>query len=93
MDPMDLETFLVAVYCVTDDALHNVLRGARLRQRGPRPRLADSEVVAMEITGEFLGIETDHGLYRYFRRHWRQLYPQLLHVHRTTFARRRTCGR
>jgi hypothetical protein len=32
---MDLETFLVAVYCLTDDALSTVLHGVRLRQRGP----------------------------------------------------------
>jgi hypothetical protein len=62
---MDLETFLVAVYCLTDDTLHavlpTVLHTTRLRQRGPTPRLADSEVVTMEIAGEFLGLETDSG--------------------------------
>jgi hypothetical protein len=84
---MDLETFLVATYCVVDDGVHNVLRGARLRQRGPAPRLADSEVLAMEIAGEFLGIETDYGIYRYFRRHWPALHPRLRTVHRTTFLR------
>jgi hypothetical protein len=84
---MDLETFLVAVYCETDDALRTMLHGARLRQRGPRPRLADSEVLAMEVAGEFLGHETDAGIYRYFRRHHRALFPLLATVHRTTFAR------
>jgi hypothetical protein len=84
---MDLETFLVTVYCMTDDALATMLHGARLRQRGPAPRLADSEVLAMEIAGEFLGVETDAGLYRYFRRHHRALFPALATVHRTTFLR------
>jgi hypothetical protein len=84
---MDLETFLVAVYCLTDDHLRTVLHGARLRQRGPTPRLADSEVVAMEVAGEFLGVETDAGIYRYFRRHHRALFPALATVHRTTFLR------
>jgi hypothetical protein len=84
---MDLETFLVAVYCVTDDALQNVLHGTHLRQRGPAPRLGDSEVIAMELAGEYLGIETDLGIYRYFRRHWAPLFPALPHVHRTTFLR------
>src|SRR5690348_7857442 len=84
---MDLETFLVAVYCLIDDALRTMLHGARLRQRGPTPRLADSEVLTMEIAGEFLGVETDAGLYRYFRRHHRALFPALHTVHRTTFLR------
>lgn len=92
---MELETFLIAVYCLTDDTLrsvlhdlsHNVLHGVRLRQRGPQPRLADSEVIALEISGEFLGLETDRGIYHYFRRHWAALYPRLQTVHRTTFLR------
>ncbi len=84
---MDLETFLVAIYCTSDDALHNVLHGGRLRQRGPAPRLGDSEVIAMEVAGEYLGMETDSAIYRYFRRHWPQLFPRLRTVHRTTFLR------
>jgi len=84
---MDLETFLVAVYCLTDDALHTVLHGVRLRQRGPTPRLSDSEVVAMEVAGEYLGFDTDDAIYRYFRRHWVPLFPRLQTVHRTTFLR------
>ena len=84
---MDLETFLVAVYCTSDDTLQNVLHGARLRQRGPAPRLGDSEVIAMEVAGEYLGLETDHAIYRYFRRHWPELFPRLRTVHRTTFLR------
>jgi hypothetical protein len=64
-----------------------MLRGVRLRQRGPAPRLADSEGVTMEIAGEFLGVETDAGIYRYFRRHWPDWFPALARVHRTTFVR------
>jgi hypothetical protein len=84
---MDLETFLVAVYCLTDDHLRILLHGARLRRRGPAPRVTDSEVLAMEVAGEFLGYETDRGIYRYFRQHWRPLFPALATVHRTTFLR------
>jgi hypothetical protein len=84
---MDLETFLVAVYCETDDALRTMLHGARLRQRGPGPRLADSEVLAMEGAGEFLGHATDAGIYRYVRRRHGALFPRLATVHRTTCLR------
>jgi hypothetical protein len=80
---MDLETFPTAVYCLTDD----FLAGQKLRQRGPRPTLSDSEVLTMEIAGEFLGLDTDTGLFRYFRRHHAALFPKLQSVHRTTFAR------
>ncbi len=80
---MGLETFLTAIYCLTDD----FLAGQKLRQRGPQPTLSDSEVLTMEIAGEFLGIDTDTGLFRYFRRHHAALFPKLRTVHRTTFAR------
>lgn len=84
---MDLETLIVTVFCKVDDWLKEWLKGKRLRQRGPQPTLSDSEVLTMEIVGEFLGIETDKGIYQYFRTHWSDWFPGLRQVHRTTFAR------
>jgi hypothetical protein len=82
---MDLSTFIVSVFCLTDDWLQE---GRRIRQRGPEPTLADSEVLTMEIVGEFLGIDTDEGLYAYLRRHYAAgWFPALSKVHRTTFTR------
>jgi Transposase DDE domain len=82
---MDLTTFLVSVFCLIDDWL--IDQGWRLRRRGPTPTLTDSEVLTIECVGEFLGIDTDAGLYTYFRRHWGDWFPALARVHRTTFAR------
>jgi Transposase DDE domain len=84
---MDLETFIVAVFCLVDDFVRDLCHGRRLRQRGPAPILADSEVLAVEITGEFLGLDTDCGLHAYFRRHFGHLFPGLRTIHRTTFLR------
>jgi hypothetical protein len=84
---MDLETFLTAVYCLIDDTLRSLLHGARLRARGPAPTLADSEVLTMEVVGEFLGFDTDVGIHAYFRRHWTALFPAMRQVHRATFHR------
>jgi hypothetical protein len=80
---MDLNTFIIAAFCLVDDHLE----GKRLRERGPLPKLSDAEVLTIEIIGEFLGIETDKGIYRYFRRHYSEWFPALGEVHRTTFAR------
>jgi hypothetical protein len=92
---MDLSTFIIAVFCLTDDWL----QGKKLRQRGPSPELSDAEVLTIEIVGEFLGIDTDEGLYAIISGitigEW---FPTLKEVHRTTFtrqaasARRQTCG-
>jgi hypothetical protein len=80
---MDLNTFIVAVFCLVDDRL----KGRRIRQRGPAPKLSDSEVLTIEIVGEFLGLDTDEAIFRYFRRHHAEWFPTLGEVHRTTFAR------
>jgi hypothetical protein len=54
---MELTTFIVSVFCLLDDWL----AGQHLRQRGPKPTLADSEALTIECVGEFLGIDTDIG--------------------------------
>lgn len=80
---MDFSTFLITVFCLVDDWLGD----RKLRRRGFAPTLADSEVLTIEIAGEFLGIDTDSGLYRYFRRHYGDWFPGLRKIHRTTFVR------
>jgi hypothetical protein len=82
---MDLESFIITVFCTIDDFLRQSC--PKLRQRGPAPMLADSEVLTIEAVGEFLRIDTDRELYAYFRRHFGDLFPGLLTIHRTTFAR------
>ena len=84
---MDLETLIIAVFCLVDDFVRDLCRDRDLRRRGPAPVLADSEVLTVEIVGEFLGLDTDQGLHAYFRRHFGHLFPALRAVHRTTFAR------
>ena len=80
---MDLSTFIVSVFCLVDDQL----KGRRIRQRGPTPKLSDSEVLTIEIVGEFVGIDTDKGIHLFFRRHYAEWFPALGEVHRSTFAR------
>lgn len=85
---MDLEDFIVAMFVRIDDAVQAWrAAGGVLRTRGPQPILADSEVLTMETVGEFLGIDRDAELVRYFRAHHRPLFPNIARVHRTTFAR------
>lgn len=81
---MDLSTFIIAVFCLVDDRLKDQ---ELLRQCGPSPKLSGAELITIEIIGEFLGIDIDKALHRYFRRHYREWFPTLRFVHRTTFAR------
>ena len=80
---MDLDTLIVTVFCLIDDALD----GQRLRLRGPQPVLADAEVLTMEAVGEYLAMDQDKAIFTYFRRHFAHFFPALRRVHRTTFTR------
>jgi hypothetical protein len=82
-----LEILIIVVFCLVDDFVRDLCRGRRLRQRGSHPILADSEVLTVEIVGEFLGLDTDQGLHAHFRRHFGHLFPGLRTVHRTSFLR------
>ncbi len=84
---MSLDDLIIAWFCVIDDLLPKVTEGKRLRQRGPAPKLADSEVLTMEVVGTYLGLSQDKALVTYFRRHWTAFFPALAHLHRTTFVR------
>jgi hypothetical protein len=84
---VDLDTFIVTTYCLIDDLFEELLHGRRLRSRGPKPILDDREVLTMELVGEFLGIDTEKGIFLFFRTHYGEWFPALTRVHRTTFTR------
>ena len=85
---MSLTDLIIRAFCLIDDTLDAFVRDhGPVRTRGPRPTLADSEVLTVEVVGALLGIETDAGLYRHFRRYHADLFPALARVHRTTFTR------
>ncbi|MCP5124926.1 MAG: IS982 family transposase [Gammaproteobacteria bacterium] len=81
---MPLEDFIITVFCWVDEHLNALLGDHCLRSRGFAPKLNDSEVITMEVVGEFLGLDTDVGIWKYFGRHWPSWFPEL--GSRTTFA-------
>lgn len=83
---MDLSTFIVSVFCLIDGRVED----RALRARGPLPKLSDAEILTIEIVGEFLGMDTDEAIFRYFRHHYGEWFPALGELHRTT-PRGRTC--
>ena len=50
---MPLEDFIITVFCWVDEHLNALLGDHRLRSRGFAPKLNDSEVITMEVVGEF----------------------------------------
>ena len=58
---MDLNTFIISVFCLIDDRIE----GRHFRARGPLPKLSDAEVLTIEVVGEFLGLDEDTELLAY----------------------------
>jgi hypothetical protein len=73
---MPLEDFIISVYCCVEDIYREIAK-TPLRTRGFAPKLTDSEVITMEIVGEFLGKDQDIQIWSYFRDHWRSWFPNL----------------
>jgi hypothetical protein len=83
---MSVTDYLLHVFYLIDTET-KAMNLPRLRRRGPEPGLSDSEVITMELAGEFLGIDTDKGIWQFFRRYHRAEFPALARVDRSTFAR------
>ena len=81
----DTEEFIIAVYLCVDAHLSQLLELYPPRKRGFAPSLSDSEVLTMEIVGEFFGHHCETDLWKYFHRHWLSWFPML--PSRTTFVR------
>jgi len=84
---MNLDDFIITCFCWIDDGMSMLTLPQRLRQRGPMPKLSDSEVLTMEVVGSYLGISQDESLFPFFQEHYAHFFPRLAHVHRTTFVR------
>ncbi|MGV3740336.1 MAG: IS982 family transposase [Gammaproteobacteria bacterium] len=74
---MPIEDFIITVYCLIDDKVKKITYTHALRTRGFEPKLSDSEVIMMDIVEEFFGKDTDTGIWRYFKEHWRAWFPGL----------------
>lgn len=83
----DLELFMVAVYCLIADELYP----AFCRQYGPprragfEPTLSDPECLTLEVVGQYLGYDTQEGLYEQMRARFGAWFPGL--ADRVAFVR------
>ena len=73
---MRVEDFIITVHCCVAES-YGELVTSPLRRRGFETKLSDAEVITLEIVGEFMGKDTDKGVWRYFHSHWHHWFPQL----------------
>ncbi len=82
---MERDIFIISVYCLVVEIMQKIETGYNLRQKGFPPKLTDSEVITIEICGEFFKLHEDTEIYSYFKRHYLAYFPNL--PERTTFVR------
>ena len=63
----NIDEFIMAAYLCVDAHLESFLTRYPPRGWGFAPGLRDSEVLTLEIVGEFLGHPDDSAIWRYFR--------------------------
>ena len=71
---MSVEQFITCVFVCLIDDLYVSLITQPLRKRGTPPKLSDSEAIAIEITGEWIGSHCDKDIWKYFKQHWSHLF-------------------
>ena len=74
---MPIDDFIITVFCWVEGHLSKVTGGVKLRTRGFPPQLSDSEVITMEIIGEFCGYDGDEAIWEYFKQHGGAWFPRL----------------
>jgi hypothetical protein len=75
---IDLDTFLITVYCIVDDVYHAFCEPAEPVKPGPRPELSNSEVVTLVLLAQWDPRRSERRFLRYAHTHWRGYFPRLL---------------
>lgn len=70
------DEFIVYVYCLIVQ-YYQRLFPTPLRHAGCPPKFSDEEALTLEVVGEYLSLETDQQMYRYFRTHYHAWFPTL----------------
>lgn len=75
---LDVDTVLVAVYCLVDDLYRAQWAVRKPVRPGSRPQMSDSEVLTLAILGQWQVDRSERALVRYALRHWGGYFPRLL---------------
>jgi predicted dinucleotide-binding enzyme len=84
---MNLGDFIITCFCLIGEMIPMITKDQPLRARGPVPKLSESEVITMEVVGNYLGLNQDSALFASFQRHYTSFFPALAGMSRTTFVR------
>ena len=73
---MSIHEFIISVYLILEE-LYSIIVTQPLRSRGFAPALSDIEIITMQIVGEFLELDSDKNIWKYFKHNWLEWFPRL----------------
>jgi hypothetical protein len=74
---LDVDTFLTVVYCVCDELYRREIAPAYGPRPGAKPKLSDSELLALAVLAQWHPHRCERCFLRYARRHWLGYFPRL----------------
>lgn len=75
---LDVDTFLVTVYCIVDDLYRVHCAPHKPMRRGAKPVMSDSEVLTVEVLAQWHPSRSESAFLRYVEENWRAYFPRLL---------------
>jgi hypothetical protein len=75
---IDLDTFLITVYCLVDDLYRARLAPHKPHRPGQRPELSDSEALTLLLLAQWQQDRSERAFLRYAVAHLRPYFPRLL---------------
>lgn len=83
-----IEDFILFVYTIIDDLYKQIApESVSNRRNVDSAKLSDSEIIALSICGELIGIDSEKAWYSFVKRNFHHLFPNL--CSRTRFNRTR----
>jgi len=73
---MSIHEFIISIYLILEE-LYSIIVTQPLRSRGFAPALSDVEIITMQIVGEFLELDSDKNIWKYFKHNWLEWFPKL----------------
>jgi hypothetical protein len=73
---LDLDTFLVTVYCVIDDLYQETFAAHKPVRPGAEPEMSDSEVLSVVVLTQWQPSRSESAFLRYVHHHWRAYFPR-----------------
>lgn len=86
----NLEDLFTAVFVIVDDMYQKYAPvQVKKRKNVSKSRISDPEIIAIALTGEMLGVNSENAWYSFVKKNYLYLFPSL--CSRSRFHRRRNC--